>query len=185
MFFRALLSCVFLTFAFSSSATASQWDRYLAPEGRCGAGASAPEAPQVKQERAMRCLINFARTQKGLHPLKPSKTLAASAAWKAKRIVKCDDFSHTACGDSMRKPFDAVGYTKSGSWSIGENLVWNSNTASYDARAMMRLWLNSTGHRENILSPTWTEQGLALRDHANFQKGASAEIWVSHFGARG
>jgi uncharacterized protein YkwD len=61
--------------------------------GQNDAGAS-PTA----QERAMLCLVNRARGQRGLEPLAPPASLARAAARKSADILRCDEFSHEACG---------------------------------------------------------------------------------------
>jgi uncharacterized protein YkwD len=43
-------------------------------------------------------------------------------------------------------------------------------------------WLNSPGHRENLLNPIWTEQGIALNDAKHFTYGRDAAVWASEFG---
>jgi uncharacterized protein YkwD len=51
-------------------------------------------------------------------------------------------------------------YTPRGfrSWEVGENLAYGSPDLS--AAATVRMWMNSPGHRENLLSRSWREIGL-------------------------
>ena len=48
---------------------------------------------------------------------------------------------------------------RGGTWSVGENLLWS--TRGIDARRAVALWMQSPGHRQNILTPQWREIGLA------------------------
>src|SRR5688500_14118712 len=74
------------------------WDRLLAPQGSCGAQTDRGGSVRA-QERAMRCLVNFARRAEGLAPLrKRGSRLSKAADRKAADILRCGEFSHTACG---------------------------------------------------------------------------------------
>jgi uncharacterized protein YkwD len=42
---------------------------------------------------------------------------------------------------------------------VGENLIWCS--PSIRAKKAVELWMASSGHRQNILSKTWREIGIA------------------------
>ena len=70
------------------------------------------------QQRAMRCLVNWARARAGLRRLEWSRALAEAATTKAKTIASCDDFSHHPCG--VR--FPAVASRSCGFDVWGENL---------------------------------------------------------------
>ena len=46
-----------------------------------------------------------------------------------------------------------------GSWSVGENLLWSTTGARCSRCA--EAWMDSAGHRKNILTPSWREVGLS------------------------
>ncbi len=98
-------------------------------------------------------------------------------------IKSCADFSHTPCGKPFAATFDAVGYAGPVSTSYGENIAWGAGAAGA-ARVVVSGWLNSPHHRENLFSPDWTEQGIAVLPVPNFLGSKNVEIWVSEFGAR-
>ena len=50
-------------------------------------------------------------------------------------------------------------------------------------RPALDRWLNSPHHRENLLNPAWTEQGVALQVAKRFSYGADYAVWASEFGA--
>jgi uncharacterized protein YkwD len=157
------------------------WRGYLAPDSTCP-GEDDVAAPVDAQSRTMVCLLDWARARRGLPELPLSPTLDRSALLKARDIVRCRDFSHTACGKSDLAPFEAVGYTQA-AWKVGENLAWGGGPLGAPARALDG-WLNSPPHREALFEGDWTEQGVAVLPIANFRGEPTGEIWVSHFGRR-
>ena len=59
----------------------------------------------------MLCLVNRARKARGLSPLAAPASLAKAAARKSGDILRCDEFSHEACGRELTYWLDRVGYT--------------------------------------------------------------------------
>jgi len=155
----------------------------LAPVGTCP-GADVTVSSPADQMNGMLCLINYARGQHGLNALTTSDVLNRSAALKANDEVACNDFSHTPCGKPVEDPFQRAGYIDANyEWKVGENLAKQAPPQSAP-RDVMQAWLNSTEHRENILSPDWTEQGVALLQPGSYLAVTGSAVWVSHFGER-
>jgi uncharacterized protein YkwD len=150
----------------------------LAPESVCPGGEDAG-APEAEQETTMLCLINFARRRAGLNPLQASPVLSLAASFKARDIVHCRQFAHTACGRNARAVADEAGYPRA-TW--GENLYMGTG-ARGAPRPALDGWLNSPHHRENLLNPVWTEQGIDLWHAKHFTYGRDAAVWASQFGA--
>jgi uncharacterized protein YkwD len=73
------------------------------------------------------------------------------------------------------------GWNPRASW--GENLAMGPR-ARVPPRPALDGWLNSQHHRENLLNPIWTEQGIAVKQAKHFQYGRDAAVWASQFGAR-
>jgi uncharacterized protein YkwD len=157
------------------------WRAYLAPDAACPGEDDAAAAVDA-QTRTMVCLLNYARERRGLPALPVSPALDRSALLKAQDIVRCRDFSHTACGKSDIAPFAAVGYIGV-AWKVGENLAWGGGALAAPVRALDG-WLNSPPHREALFEDDWTEQGVAVLPISNFRGEPTGEIWVSHFGRR-
>jgi uncharacterized protein YkwD len=153
------------------------WDSHLAPEHACP-GSNDASATAAVQERTVACLLNWARHTEGLGELPVSPLLSRAAVLKAEDIDRCDDFAHEACGKAAHAVVGEAGYPQS-AW--GENLYTGSRQYA-SPREAVRGWLHSDGHRENLLNPAWTEQGLALR--TGTRGGHPASIWVSHFSDR-
>jgi uncharacterized protein YkwD len=154
--------------------------RLIAPPTACP-GQSALTAPVAAQEEAMRCMADFARARSGLGELAESEELDRSAHDKAEDVVRCDSFSHFACGREFTYWLRAVGYIGEQCWHAGENLAWG--TGEYGSvRAIFRAWMNSPTHRHNILGD-YSQVGLGLIT-GELEGHRSARVWAAHFGSR-
>ena len=128
----------------------------------------------------MRCLHNFARREAGRPGLRAVPPLARSSNRKSGDILRCDDFSHTACGRDFTYWIRRTGYGRC--FSAGENIAsWSG--AGGSPRAIMRLWLNSSGHRRNILSRSFSDIGVGLRI-GNLDGVPETQVWTTHLGDR-
>lgn len=161
-----------------------KWTVYLAPESVCpGAGDS--RRPMAEQQRTMACLINYARRQKGLAPVKGSDELAKAARLKAALIVRCGEFSHTPCRTAFADVFREAGYGDGATFaSVGENLAYGEDEEG-SPRATLSNWLHSPEHRQNLFTPKWRVQGLAMLAPESFLDHEGISLWVSAFGVSG
>lgn len=99
-------------------------------------------------------LTNAERQRIGLAPLVLSTTLNSAAQRHAEDLVRNGIFSHT--GSDGSQPSDRAldaGYPFR---YVGENIAAGGSTASMT----MQQWMNSAGHRDNILKPEYTEVGF-------------------------
>ncbi len=168
----------------ASSAEPSAFARYVAPESYCP-GAGDAEASGPDQERVQLCLIDYARGVAGVGPLNVSPQLMRSADLKAADIVRCEAFEHEACGLEVRQRFADSGYFDvAADTAYGENLAWGDAQAGSPRGALLG-WLESSEHRENLLEPKWTEQGIALVYVPTFRGVEGSRSGVSHFGRHG
>jgi uncharacterized protein YkwD len=150
-----------------------------APVDTCN-GADDLNASIAVQEQAMECLINFARQQAGLPKLTDSRRLDGSADNKAGDILRCNQFSHEACGRDFLFWFRRAGYLSGRCWWAGENLAWGTGSLG-TARSIVRAWLHSPAHRSNMLGGEYSEFGISLR-FGSLAGAADAHVWVNHFG---
>ena len=151
----------------------------LAPRTTCR-GQSALTAPAAVQVRAMRCLINWARRHAGQPALRRSPELDQSAHLRGAEIRRCQDFSHTPCGEAFIVVFQLAGYPLA---SVGENLAWGQGRLG-TARSAMASWLASPEHRQNLFDPRWRDLGLArVRARSLFGR-SNVTVWVAQFGQR-
>ena len=150
----------------------------VAPRSDC-TGQQNTHAPESVQERALRCLIDYARSSGS----KSYGALERAAGRKVGDVFDCG-FSHTACG----KPFDAYpkrfGYTSGTSgWKLGENLAWGKGDRG-SAREILKAWLDSPPHRETLLSGAFEHIGIGLK-RGRFGGNSKAAVWVLQIGCRG
>lgn len=162
---------------------ASEHEDHVAPERVCPGNDDAT-LPSPTLVAGMSCLIDYARGADGLRPLRRSPLLATSAAIKADDIIRCGEFSHTACGRPVLASFQQAGYVALRfSVELGENLATGSGAAG-SPRSMLRAWLASSEHRQNLLNARWLDGGVALRTVPAQSGMAGRAVWVSQFGRR-
>jgi uncharacterized protein YkwD len=150
-----------------------------APATTC-LGEEDQNAPAAVQEAAMECLINYARQQAGLPRLNGLGKLDAAASNKAADILRCNEFSHEACGRDSLYWFRRSGYLNSRCWWAGENLAWGTGSLG-TPRSVMKAWLRSPSHRANLLGSDYNQFGISLRV-GGLSGSPDAHVWVNHFG---
>ena len=117
-------------------------------------------------------LVNQDREKHGLSQLHLNPTLNLAAYAKAKDMVSKNYFAHISPDGT--KPWDwfkNLGYNYS---YAGENLA-EGFTDSYELESS---WMSSPSHRANILSPFYSEAGLAIVPHGD------TNIIVEFFGSK-
>jgi uncharacterized protein YkwD len=155
-----------------------RWGVFL-PKPEACAGSTNASASTTAAEAAMICALNYARVRNGLGALPVSPLLQQSARLKALDIIRCEDFSHSACGKEPHAVADEVGYPNV-DW--GEN-IYEGPGPFAAARVAADGWLNSPDHRENLFRAEWTEQGVSVVIAKHFKGQNNVAIWVSEFGA--
>ncbi|NEW09750.1 LysM peptidoglycan-binding domain-containing protein [Paenibacillus sp. SYP-B3998] len=115
---------------------------------------TAPAISQATYADQVISLVNQERTNAGLKPLATDKSLSAMALDKAKDMYNNHYFDHTS--PTFGSPFNMMtSYGIQYSYA-GENIAMGQQTP----QAVMNAWMNSTGHRQNILSPNYTKIGV-------------------------
>jgi uncharacterized protein YkwD len=164
---------------FAGSAQARRLSTLVAPTSVCPDQTDLGDSPAV-QEQAMRCMTNFARQKDGLGELGNATGLDRSAAEKNHDIVRCDDFSHYACGRQFTYWMQRTGYLAARCWRAGENIAWG--TGSYGSvRSIFVAWLHSPEHRANLLG-RYSVIGIAL-EVGNLEGHREAHVWTQDFGS--
>ncbi|NEQ50556.1 MAG: hypothetical protein F6K11_10550 [Leptolyngbya sp. SIO3F4] len=106
-------------------------------------------------------LTNEFRAEEGLSPLTMNEELTETAQNYSQTMAEDDFFSHT--GEDGSTPWEraeAEGYTAN---AMGENLAAGQRTPAQVVQA----WIDSAGHRENLLNPAFTEMGLGYFELQN------------------
>jgi uncharacterized protein YkwD len=157
-------------------------------EQACPASDATPASATKRQIlRATLCELNRERAHYGLRKLKLNKKLSRASRRHAHDMARRNYFSHdTLGGGTFVDRIRAEGYLKGAqSWVVGENLGWGSHRYSRPS-AIMRMWMNSPGHRANILNGSFREIGIGLAYDAPVAKGGKpACTYATDFGARG
>jgi uncharacterized protein YkwD len=142
------------------------------PEDRGGVGAAAacptPDLDPLAGSpsavvAATLCLVNAERVDRGLARLDANPKLATAARRYAGDLVDGGYFSHTGRdGSDVGRRLRRVGYVPNDrAWTVGENLAWGTGVLATPA-AIVRAWMNSPGHRANVLDPRYREIGLGF-----------------------
>lgn len=110
-------------------------------------------------------VINQKRDEYGLKPLAWNEQAAAVARLHSANMASFNFFSHTGIdGKHVDKRADSLGLNK---WRmIGENIAYNSGFDDPVGRAVSG-WLQSAGHRKNILRNEWKETGIGISVSVN------------------
>jgi uncharacterized protein YkwD len=117
-------------------------------------------------------LINTERVNSGLSPLNPQEQLVSAAQLHSADMGCYNYFSHTGLdGSDVGSRTQRQGYNWS---SVGENIA-----AGYSSPTdVVAGWMNSPGHKANILSADYTEIGVGYAFGGNSQFGS---YWTAVF----
>lgn len=135
------------------------WARPLTPDGLAGVAAAVTD------------LTNRERARAGLPPLAADPLLTAAAQAHSADMVARDFYSHTAPGGSQ--PWDRAAAAGSTRRSIGENIACGQRSPG----EVVEGWMNSPGHRANILKPGFTHLGVGFAGG-----GRAGTYWTQLFG---
>jgi uncharacterized protein YkwD len=156
----------------------------LAAPSACQSTASAPSHGNIHVVRkAVLCLLNRERTKRGLKRLRNNKRLETAATKHSKDMVRRNFFSHDSPGGST--PGSRVrltGYLKGANgFSVGENIAWGTGRYA-TAESIVDSWMNSPGHKANILHRAFDEIGIGVALGAPGEDGGAT--YTTNFGAR-
>ncbi|SES43009.1 Uncharacterized conserved protein YkwD, contains CAP (CSP/antigen 5/PR1) domain [Streptomyces sp. yr375] len=117
-------------------------------------------------------LTNRERTRTGLRPLAVDPSLTAAAQAHSADMVARAFYSHTS--PEGGRPWDRAAAAGSTRRTIGENIACGQRSAA----EVVDGWMNSPGHRANILEPAFTHIGVGYEGG-----GPSGTYWTQLFGA--
>lgn len=115
-------------------------------------------------------LVNQERKKAGVPALTLSEKLTSIANTKAKDMADKNYFSHES--PTYGSPFDMLKHFGVSYSYAGENIAAGQKTAA----EVMNSWMNSSGHRQNILNKNYTQLGVGF--HLGGQYGTE---WVQLF----
>ncbi|WP_327406393.1 CAP domain-containing protein [Streptomyces sp. NBC_01288] len=117
-------------------------------------------------------LTNTERARAGLRALAVDPLLAAAAQAHSTDMVARAFYSHTSPDGSQ--PWDRAAAAGSRRRTIGENIACGQRSAA----EVVEGWMNSPGHRANILKPDFTHIGIGFAGG-----GQTGTYWTQLFGA--
>jgi uncharacterized protein YkwD len=121
---------------------------------------SARPADRASDARRLADLVNRHRVSIGLEPLSWSSRAARVAMAHSQDMSRRKFFSHM--NPDRKSPFDRLRDAGIEFRAAGENIASGQTTAD----EAFEDWIRSRGHRENIESPLFTHQGIAVhRNH--------------------
>jgi uncharacterized protein YkwD len=120
-------------------------------------------------------LTNAERAKAGLRPLVVSRQLAGAAQDYADVLATTGCFAHT-CGPvpQLEQRGERAGYH--GWTALGENIAGGQQSPE----RVVEMWMESPGHRQNILDPAFAEIGVGMATGGQY-----GIYWAQAFGARG
>ena len=101
-------------------------------------------------------LLNVDRQAQGLAPLRLNVQVASVARKHARDMISRNFFAHV--NPDGLSPFDRMRQAGISFGYAGENLAINTNVAAAE-----KAFMNSPGHRANILNPKYTEVGIGVQ----------------------
>lgn len=107
-------------------------------------------------------LVNVQRSQNGLAPLTMNWELSRVARYKSQDMVNKKYFSHTS--PTYGSPFDMMKSFGISYRTAGENIAYGQRTP----QEVVTAWMNSAGHRANILNSSFTQIGVGYVAAGNY-----------------
>ncbi|MEW2145141.1 CAP domain-containing protein [Micromonospora vinacea] len=155
----------------STAASRRSVERSSAPSNTgTSTGSSGSSGTVSAQAREVVDLVNAERAKAGCKALSIDTKLMTAAQRHSQDQADHKNMSHTGSdGSNAGTRLDRVGYT----WrTYGENVAWNQQTPA----AVMDAWMNSSGHRANILNCAFTEIGVGIAN-------SNGPYWTQVFAA--
>lgn len=118
-------------------------------------------------EKEVLDLTNAERQKAGLAPLQTDSKLMNSARQKSTDMATNKYFSHTS--PTYGSPFDQMKANGVSYKSAAENIAMGQRTA----QEVVKGWMDSPGHRQNILTPGYTHIGIGY--------DANGHYWTQQF----
>lgn len=129
-------------------------------------------------ERELVSLTNKSRAAAGLRALRVDSRLTAIARSRSKDMIVRDYFSHNIppSGKNVFSILDSKGYCYS---IAGENIGWNNYPDDVATRTIHRQFMESSGHRANILGKRWDVIGVGA-----YKGPTGKKMWTVLFADR-
>lgn len=154
--------------------------------GDCADAEMRPTSENLSTIRqATLCLVNAERVKRDRTALQDDASLAEAARAKAADMVDNRYFAHAGPGGrGVRDWVEETDYLDGARQiGLGENLGWASEGGATPLR-LVQGWMNSPGHRRNILRTDWADSGIGVVLGAPREQGGGGATYVQMFGYR-
>lgn len=131
--------------------------------GSTGSSSSSNTSSLSSDEKEVFDLINKQRTNNGLSALKMDSEALQVARVKAQDMVDNNYFSHNS--PIYGSPFEMLNSFKVTYKTAGENIAGNSSNS-----AAVTAWMNSSGHKANILNSSFNYTGIGVVKSSKYGK---------------
>ena len=115
-------------------------------------------------------LVNIERQKEGLKPFTASSELSNVARKKSEDMAKNNYFSHTS--PTYGSPFDMMKSFGIKYNTAGENIA----KGQLSAQSVVTGWMNSPGHRANIMNSSFNKIGVGY-----YQSSSGTNLWTQMF----
>ena len=172
--------------AFAVLATAAAPPAHAA---KCRSKSAEPETiSAAKAERSVLCLLNKERKQRGLGKLDRQNELDRASREHSEHMVNRGCFAHECPGEpNLLQRLVNAGYLSGlGNllrWGYGENIAWGGGSLG-TPKSIVRAWMNSDGHRANILNGQFEQIGVGLVWGSPSGGSFPAATYTTDFGYR-
>jgi uncharacterized protein YkwD len=140
-------------------------------------------------------LVNEERARAGLRPMVQDVSLRSAARQHSSEMMALRYFSHTSPHSALAQPIDRIYRSGLSDCEVGENIAVHGldGTPREMAGKFMDLWMNSPGHRANILSDSFNRIGVGIvtrRDTVlqdTVVAGVRRRVWIytiEHYGTQ-
>ena len=148
-----------------------------------GAHAVPGQATRVELTRAILCVSNAERRDRGLRRLRVDPLLSTAALHHSLDMVRRGYFAHTGpSGDTFVQRIRAAGYLDwAPRWLVGENLGWGWGLRGSPA-GIVRAWLRSPEHRKILLRRSYREVGIGVALGGPRPQAAPEATFTADFG---
>lgn len=137
--------------------------KYIKPIYPSSSNTDTQTSSMNADEKEVFDLINKQRTNNGLTALKVDNEVQRVARIKAEDMVQNNYFAHES--PTYGTPFNMLNSFKISYKSAGENIAANSSNS-----AAVNAWMNSSGHKANILSSKYNYTGIGVVSSSKYGK---------------
>jgi uncharacterized protein YkwD len=143
-----------------------------------GACALAAQPDPLRVSRLVAAGVNQAREKAERKPLLPDARLARAAQSFAEFLARTDRLDHDADGADPGQRMHGAGYA----WCrYAENIAYEFDSRGFDgdalARALVTDWLDSAGHRRNLMDARMRDTGVGIAQSASTKRWYGVQVF--------